>query len=162
MALLLANLLLALTWVGLTGSFSAGGLAVGFVVGYIALYATQGRKTGSSYFGRVAYAASFAGFYLKELLVANWRMAQVVTHPRPVIHPGVIGVPLNCQTDAEITLLANLITLTPGTLTLDVSSDRKILYVHAMDIADRRGFCRFVKDLEARVTGLLQPLEARR
>jgi len=162
MALLLANLLLALTWVGLTGSFSPGGLVVGAVIGFVALYAIQGRKAGSTYFGRVAYAASFAAFYLRELLVANWRMALVVIHPRPVIHPGVVGVPLDPRTDAEITLLANLITLTPGTLSLDVSADRRLLYVHAMDVSDRNGFCRSVKDLERRVATLLRPLAARR
>ena len=47
---------------------------------------------------------------------------------------GVIAIPLEARTDAEIVLLANLITLTPGTLSLDISADRKVLYVHAMYI----------------------------
>jgi multicomponent Na+:H+ antiporter subunit E len=52
------------------------------------------------------------------------------------MHPGVIAVPLDARTDAEITLLANLITLTPGTLSIDVSADRKVLYIHTMDLGD--------------------------
>jgi multicomponent Na+:H+ antiporter subunit E len=50
------------------------------------------------------------------------------------MRPGVVAIPLDARTDAEITLLANLITLTPGTLSLDVSSDRRMLYIHVMYI----------------------------
>jgi multicomponent Na+:H+ antiporter subunit E len=50
------------------------------------------------------------------------------------MRPGVVAIPLDVQTDAEITLLANLITLTPGTLSLDVSTDRRVLYIHVMYI----------------------------
>jgi multicomponent Na+:H+ antiporter subunit E len=50
------------------------------------------------------------------------------------MRPGVIAIPLNARTDVEITLLANLITLTPGTLSLDVSADRSVLYIHVMYI----------------------------
>lgn len=46
--------------------------------------------------------------------------------------PGVIALPLSARTEMEITLVANLISLTPGTLSLDVSDDRKVLYIHAM------------------------------
>ena len=49
---------------------------------------------------------------------------------------GIIGVPLDAPTDLEITTLANLISLTPGTLSLDVSTDRKTLYVHAIEMED--------------------------
>jgi multicomponent Na+:H+ antiporter subunit E len=52
------------------------------------------------------------------------------------MRPGVVALPLEAKTDGEITLLAGLITLTPGTLSLDVSADRKFLYVHSMYIDD--------------------------
>lgn len=48
------------------------------------------------------------------------------------IRPGIIAVPLDAKTDAEITVLAQVITLTPGTLSMDVSPDRSTLYVHAL------------------------------
>ena len=48
------------------------------------------------------------------------------------LRPAIVAVPLAVDRDAEIALLANLITLTPGTLSLDVSPDRRTLYVHAM------------------------------
>ncbi|RAI32921.1 Na+/H+ antiporter subunit E, partial [Rhodoplanes roseus] len=52
------------------------------------------------------------------------------------ISPGLIAYPLRVNRDFEITLLANLITLTPGTLSVDVSEDRRTLYIHAIDVPD--------------------------
>jgi multicomponent Na+:H+ antiporter subunit E len=61
------------------------------------------------------------------------------------MNPAIIAVPLDVKTDMEITLLANVITLTPGTLSLDVSNDKKVLYVHAAYVEDRE---EFVQDLK--------------
>jgi hypothetical protein len=60
----------------------------------------------------------------------------MVLSPRMDLKPGIIAYPLKVDRDFEITILANLITLTPGTLSVDVSDDRRILYVHAMDASD--------------------------
>ena len=69
-------------------------------------------------------------FYFKELLVASLRVAYDVLTPTDHMQPAVVAVPLDAKTDVEITLLSNLITLTPGTLSIDVSKDRKTLYIH--------------------------------
>jgi len=69
-------------------------------------------------------------FYLKELVAASLRVAYEVLTPTDHMRPAVVAVPLDAETDLEITLLANFITLTPGTLSIDVSEDRKTLYVH--------------------------------
>lgn len=76
----------------------------------------------------------FVLFFLWELWVANLRVAFDVLTPPYQMKPGIIAVPLDARTDAEITLLTNLITLTPGTLSLDISTDRRVLYVHTMYI----------------------------
>ena len=73
--------------------------------------------------------------------------------------PGVVAIPLDARTDAEITLLANLITLTPGSVSLDLSEDKRVLYVHAMyiDGGDVEAYRRSVKEgLERRVLELLR------
>ncbi len=62
------------------------------------------------------------------------------------IRPAIIAFPLTVTSDAEITLLANLITLTPGTLSVDVSEDRRFLYVHAIDVGDREALIREIRD----------------
>jgi multicomponent Na+:H+ antiporter subunit E len=79
--------------------------------------------------------------------------------PASYVCPGVVAIPLDARTDAEITLLANLITLTPGSVSLDVSEDRRMLYVHAMyiDGGDVEAYRRSVKEgLERRVLELLR------
>lgn len=157
MSSLLANLLLALTWGAMTGDFSLGNLSVGLFFGFIALYASQRVFGPSRYVNRLARVAAFLGFYLLELVRANVRVAIDVVTPRHRARPGVVAVPLDAKTDAEITILANLLTMTPGSLTLDVSDDRKVLYVHAMFIEDPDLFRRELKvNFERRVLDMLR------
>lgn len=75
-------------------------------------------------------------FLFKEIIKANIRVAIDVLRPRFRSRPGVIGVSLSIKKDIEITILSNLISLTPGTLTLDISADKSYLYFHAMHIDD--------------------------
>jgi multicomponent Na+:H+ antiporter subunit E len=60
--------------------------------------------------------------------------------------PAIIAFPLSVSRDVEITILANLITLTPGTLSVDVSADRKWLYVHALDCKDPEALKQSIAD----------------
>jgi multicomponent Na+:H+ antiporter subunit E len=75
--------------------------------------------------------------FLKELILSALRVAWLAVQPRITIRPAIVAYPLTVTTDAQITLLANMITLTPGTLSVDVSDDRKWLYVHAIDIESK-------------------------
>jgi multicomponent Na+:H+ antiporter subunit E len=73
------------------------------------------------------------------------------------MNPGIIAFPLDAKSDLEITLFANLLTLTPGTLSLDVSSDKKILYVHALYVKDADSFRSELKNgLEKRLLEVLR------
>jgi multicomponent Na+:H+ antiporter subunit E len=159
MTAFLWNLLLALAWAVATGLFTFANLAFGFVLGYLILFFTQQAIGYSGYYVRVPRVVRFAFFYLGQLLLSNLRVAYDVVTPTHYMRPGVIAVPLDATTDAEITLLSNLITLTPGTLSLDLSPDRRILYVHAMyiDNGDVEEACRQIKDgLERRVLQVLR------
>ena len=75
-----------------------------------------------------------------------WRRLVLRPGMKAQLHPAIIAFPLTVTSDAEITLLANLITLTPGTLSLDVSDDRQFLFIHAIDVIDREAFIRDLKD----------------
>ena len=84
-------------------------------------------------------------------------MAYDVVTPKFYMTPGIVRVPLEAETNLEITLLANLITLTPGTLSLDVSDDRKVLYVHAMYLKDKQAFIDDIKNgFEKRLLEILR------
>ncbi|MFN3326636.1 MAG: Na+/H+ antiporter subunit E [Bryobacteraceae bacterium] len=94
-------------------------------------------------------------YFLKELTLATVRVAADVVRPLDQLHPAVVAVPLDVRSDAEILLLSNLLTLTPGTLSLDVSTDRRVLYIHAMNAQDldklrteiKAGFERRIRNL---------------
>jgi multicomponent Na+:H+ antiporter subunit E len=155
--ILAGNLLLALAWVAMSGSFSVPNLALGFVLGYGVLWTARRVIGGSSYFAKSRRAIGFGLFYVRELLLANLRVAYDVVTPTHHMHPGIVAVPLDARTDAEITLLANLITMTPGTLSMDVSDDRSVLYVHGMFVGDPAEFAATIKhDFERRVLELLR------
>ena len=74
--------------------------------------------------------------FIRELLVSNLGVARIVLSPRLHIRPGLIAYRTELKTDLAITTLAIIITLTPGTLTLEVSEDRTVLFIHALDIEE--------------------------
>ncbi|WP_204251244.1 Na+/H+ antiporter subunit E [Elioraea rosea] len=137
-ALLVLNLLLMLGWCGAFGTFNVWALSTGFVAGYCALWLTRhlwGEQRGA-YFRRTFAGFSFALFYARALVVSAWEVAKQVLSPTITARPGVIAVPLTAKRDVEIATLANLVTLTPGTMSIDVSNDRSTLYVHVMLLDD--------------------------
>ena len=98
---------------------------------------------------------AFAAFYLRELVRANFRVASYVIRPRRQLKPGVIAIPLDVKSDLELISLANLITMTPGTLSIDISTDRRVLYIHAMYVDDAERLRHAVKGgLERKVIEL--------
>jgi multicomponent Na+:H+ antiporter subunit E len=151
------NLILAMVWATLSGSLSAGNMLAGFIFGYVVLRFTQRHNpTFSAYFGKTPKLLIFILFFIWDLMKSNARVAYDVLTPRHHMRPAVSGVPLEAKTDAEITILANLLTVTPGTLSLDVSTDRSTLYIHAMYLDDEEQLRAQIKDLERRVIELLR------
>ncbi|MEM0966685.1 MAG: Na+/H+ antiporter subunit E [Verrucomicrobiota bacterium] len=73
-------------------------------------------------------------FYLKEVVLSNLRVAHDVVTPRHRMKPGIVRLNVEDLTDRQLFFMANLITMTPGTLGLAVSEDRKEFYIHAMYI----------------------------
>lgn len=130
------NLALALIWAGISGVFTPGNILIGFVLGFFILIFSDRATDERSHIILAARAVDFAVFFLWDLILANVRMAYVVLFPSGKMRPGIIAVPLDAKSDLEITLVANLISLTPGTLSIDVSTDRKTLYIHEMFIDD--------------------------
>lgn len=154
---LLLNGGLALMWAGLTGGFSPANLLLGFGLGYLVLLLVRRATSPSTYFSKFPQALGFAVFFLWELILSNVRVAADVLTPRHHMQPRVLAIPLDARTDAEIMLLANLISLTPGSLSLDVSSDRRVLYVHVMYAADPETARREIKEgLERRLLNVMR------
>ena len=84
----------------------------------------------------VPYAVLYVVVFLKEIMVANLDVAYRVLAPGQTIEPEVILIPLRVQTDLGVTTIANSITVTPGTITLDHVPESNALYVHVIDERD--------------------------
>jgi multicomponent Na+:H+ antiporter subunit E len=131
--MLLGSILLALAWAALQGDFSLQGLGVGYVLGYLVLFVLgRGGVLPARLSAKLWYAISLAGFFAWEILLANVRVAADVVNPARSITPAVVAVPLDVTSDGEILLLSALINITPGSVTIDLSDDRRTLYVHVM------------------------------
>jgi multicomponent Na+:H+ antiporter subunit E len=157
MNLFFINTFIALGYIGVQGQFSLSGFLVGFVLGYLALWLTQPLYGKSRYFERVPKAVRLAGFFLAELLLSNLRVLWDVITPGQISRPGIVGVPLRAETKMEILMVANMISLTPGTLSVDLSSDQRTLFVHVMFLDDPERFRRQIRDgLEQRILEVMR------
>lgn len=130
------NLVLALVWAMAIGPFTPENFVIGFLVAFVTLRLCVARSARSRYFGKVFTTIAFCFYVLVELVIANLKMAYYTVRPLRALRPAVLAIELEELSDMEVTILANLITLTPGTLSLDVSADRSTLFVHFMHVED--------------------------
>jgi len=146
------NMVLGVVWAALSGEFTLASLLVGFVVGFVTLWAMQPLFPANRYCAKVIGLIVLAAFFLRELLVSSVKVAWSVFTPLRNSKPGIISIPLEPSSNIQLTVLANLISLTPGSLSLDISADRKHLVVHAMFIEDPDDFRNEIKQgMEHRV-----------
>lgn len=156
--MLLGSILLALAWAALQGEVTLSNLLAGYVLGYVILtLLARGGVMPSTLTSRTRHAAGLAWFFISALVLANVRVALDVLRPRTTIKPAVLGIPLDVTTDTEILLLSMLINITPGSVTIDLSEDRRTLYVHVMHMTSPEASRREIKEgFERRVKLLLQ------
>ena len=84
------------------------------------------------YFRKLPRLMGLIVYFTKELIVANFKVAYDVVTPVTYMRPCIVALPLDAKTDFEITVLACMISLTPGTLSLNLSDDKSLLFVHAI------------------------------
>lgn len=157
MNVLFLNTAMAFLWAAATGNISLATLTVGFIVGYCVLWFARPIAGPSRYFDKFPQVVRFFFYYVGQLALSNFRVAHDVLTPKRHMRPGVIAIPLDAKSDLEITLFANFVTMTPGTLSLDVSDDRSVLYIHAMFIDDPETLRREIKDgFERRLLELMR------
>ena len=151
------NIFLAFVWDALTGDITLGNFMLGFIIGFLILLFLRRVMVIGVYTIRVLRIVELVFIVLWDLLVANLNVAWHVITPANVHRPGIIGIPLDVRTDAEITVFANIISLTPGSLGLHISEDRQTLYLHVLDIFDAEIMRQTIKQrIERRVIGVMR------
>lgn len=89
---------------------------------------------------------------LWETLLANLRLASFLRRRSSALHPGVISHQLGVESHTQMTVVANLVTLTPGTLTLELDKERRVLTIHTIDARSPDQISRDIREtLEPRV-----------
>lgn len=133
---------LTLVWALLWGDFGLANLLAGLAIAaFVVLVA---RPTGVRGIQLTSFhplsALVFIGYFLVQLVKSSLEVAWEVITPRPRRRRAIISVPMHVETDGLVTLVGNAITLTPGTLTIDVrrpnADDPPVLYVHALHFSD--------------------------
>lgn len=155
---IILHIFLAFVWMLLQNSFTFGHFLAGYVVGAIILYVFYRFFPGGKIYLSKAFAiVELLLVFLWELLKANITVANLVLSRKMEIRPGIIAVPLEITQDQAIALLANMITLTPGTLSLDVSADKKEIFVHVLNLDDTEAARREIKEVfERRIIKILE------
>lgn len=136
---LIAFICLWLAWIALTGSLDPQELSAGFLVAaFVALVSHEllfrGGMRKKFELRRWGYFLAYVPAYIWAELKAHASVIYRILHPRMPIKPGIVRVPMRLRSDFGITGLANAITMTPGTLSVEVGEEERCLYVHWINV----------------------------
>lgn len=132
----LLTLTLAILWLLLVNTFSAGHLVLGLLLGWLIPFATRALWPQSVCIRNVPVLLRYLAVVMHDIVVGSFRVARLILGNPAKLRPAFITVPLEVETDLAISLLANTISLTPGTVSVLVSADRRTLTVHSLDTED--------------------------
>ncbi|GAA0359203.1 Na+/H+ antiporter subunit E [Bacillus horti] len=134
---LVFNIGLAVTWMLLRANLTVVDFVVGYLLGALLLIALQKILPFKLYFPKVIALLKLTWIFARELYYANIDVLKIVTRPKIKTTPGIIAYPTELKTDLEKTLIASLISLTPGTMPIAFSDDGKIIYVHCINMKEK-------------------------
>lgn len=135
---ILLNLLIAFVWMLLNESFNVVILGVGYVIGFFIIFATR-RFFPEPFYGRKIIAIFYLfSLFIIELFKSSVVVIMQVTRPKLNIEPGIFRSETVLKTDLEITLLSTLLTLTPGSVVMEIDPKAGVMFIHAMDVTEFR------------------------
>jgi len=129
-------MILALTWMFLSTSATGSSFVIGYLLGAIILYLFRRFFDTPFYLRKVVSVVKLILIFSRELIIANLDVFKTILRPKLELTPGIFTYETSLKKDWEITLLSIMITLTPGTLVMDISPDNKTLYIHALNIRE--------------------------
>jgi len=141
----LLTLALAGVWLLLSNAFTFGHIVLGLLLGWAIPLFTQRFWPEKVNLRRPATLARFIGVVLYDIVFANLSVARLILGSPSTLRPAFVVVPLELHSELAISLLANTISLTPGTVSLRLSPDRRSLLVHALDVDDTEALIASIK-----------------
>ena len=133
---ILINILIAFIWMLLNEEFNPVLFGVGYIVGFVIIF-TMRRFFTTPFYGRKAIAfVKLLILFIVELFKSSVGVIKEILRPTLKIKPGIFRSETILESDFEITLLISLLTLTPGSVVIEVDSKAKVMFIHAMDADD--------------------------
>lgn len=133
---ILLNIVMAFLWMFIKVSYDPISFVKGYLFGLLVIFILRRFFDSRFYLFRIWSFIKLSFIFIRELLLSNIAIVKIVLKPKLDMSPGIFALKTDLTKDWQITLLSSLITLTPGTLVIDVSEDNKTLFVHAMDIGE--------------------------
>ena len=134
---ILVNIIIAITWIFLQNNYTMPSFIFGYSIGLFILFILRRFLVFDFYLRRVWAIIKLIMLFIIELIKANIDVIKTVLSPKLTNQPGIVAVTTKLESDVEITLLAALISLTPGTISMDFSADSKTIYIHALNVPDK-------------------------
>jgi multicomponent K+:H+ antiporter subunit E len=154
---LLFSLMLLLTWLLLQNSIAPGHIALGAVLAIVIPLLTARFSSAQQLYSPLTLLVFF-GRLFEDILIANLNVAALVLSPTPTLRPGFVVLPLTLKNESAIAILANTISLTPGTVSADLSSDRSRLLIHCLNVEDEKTLLQQIKSrYEAPLRKVFEP-----
>lgn len=142
----LLSLLLWATWVLLNNSLDPGHILLGFLLAILVPLFTIRFWNPQSDLKRPLLMVRYVLILLYDIVVANFEVARKVLGRQRALRPAFIEYPLELSEDFPIVLLAGTISLTPGTVSAQISADRKSLLIHVLDVEDEQALVTSIKN----------------
>lgn len=140
-----------------TGTLTEENFIFGFLISFGILYVITINKQDRKYFTILPKLVSFFLFMFWEIIKTNLVTVKESLYAKSKLKPAVVKVPLTVESDLEITILAIMVSVTPGTLVMDISDDKKVMYVHVMHVSNKQDFIDEVKNkFEKRLLEILK------
>ncbi|TDL76782.1 Na+/H+ antiporter subunit E [Rhodococcus qingshengii] len=133
---ILLNMVLAFLWMFIKVSYDPISFLKGYIFGLLVIFVLRRYFHSRFYLFRLWSFIKLIFIFIKELILSNVAIVKIVLKPTLDMRPAIFAMDTELTKDWQITLLSSLITLTPGTLVIDVSEDNKTLFIHAMNIGE--------------------------
>ncbi len=133
---IVVNVIISFMWMFLSESYTFVTFLFGYILGALLLLLLNRFFPSRYYLAPIYKMVVLLIIFIRELILSNIDIVKIVYKRKPDVEPGIFALPIDVKKNWEITLLANLITLTPGTLSIAISDDQTQIFIHAMHIDD--------------------------
>jgi multicomponent K+:H+ antiporter subunit E len=139
------SLLLFAVWLLLNNTVAPGHIVLATFLAIVIPLITSGMQDSQPSFHKPLVTLRYVVMVIGDIIVANFEVAALVIGPNKKLNPAFIAVPIEIEHELPITILASTVSLTPGTVSAEISEDKQWLYVHVLHMTDKDELIALIK-----------------